>query len=297
MSIKEILNTKIKDVLHPKPLVTATDSDKVSDVLQKLIAHKLLSLPVFSEREKRFKSFVDIVDIVCHAVNILENSKTKDYDTLMKVDAFANERCGSIVIPSFDNQYFSITENDTLRKAIHSMVNLLNVRRMPVLGSGDALVGVLSQSQVINFISKYAHLLPFANKTVGDLGVGSRQVPTLSSSQSVREAFWKIKHDNASGVAIVNSDGKLIGNISASDIKVIGIDASLFSKMELPVSQVLASINAKPKPVSVSTSTTIDQLFKVFHEEHIHRIYIEDQRELIGVISLIDLINLVDLYC
>jgi len=177
------------------------------------------------------------------------------------------------------------------------MVNLANIHRIPVVDEHQKLIAVLSQTQVVHYLTPYVHLLPFANKTVEELELGNRKVVCVSTSDKVKDAFVKINSLKISGVAVLNSDGKLVGNISASDIKLIGLDASLFAKMELPISSVIFKINTKTTPVSVTPQSTIAQVFNMFNVEKLHRIYIREKGELLGVISVIDLINLVDRYC
>jgi CBS domain-containing protein len=49
----------------------------------------------------------------------------------------------------------------------------------------------------------------------------ARALFSISENNSVAESFAEIGKRLVSGLAVVDSDGKLIGNISASDIKVI----------------------------------------------------------------------------
>lgn len=57
-------------------------------------------------------------------------------------------------------------------------------------------------------------------KIVAEKFPAVKDVVSVSEDENVLSAFRKIKEEGVSGVAVVNKEGVLIGNISATDIRV-----------------------------------------------------------------------------
>ena len=96
------------------------------------------------------------------------------------------------------------------------------------------------------------------------------------------------------GVAIVDLNGKLVSNLSASDLK--GITESGFFKLEAPIFQVLETTPHKVLyqkkfgknlkwliffliklgTITIQAEDTFSYLLKLFAEKRVHRIYVVD---------------------
>lgn len=58
-------------------------------------------------------------------------------------------------------------------------------------------------------------------KTLRELGLAkSEGIVTVSINAQAIHAFWSIFFNKVSAVAVIDSEGKLLGNLSASDIRV-----------------------------------------------------------------------------
>jgi len=118
----------------------------------------------------------------------------------------------------------------------------------------------------------------------------------VKGNSPVSDAFKLIRNQNLNSVGVVNEDtGKLIGNISASDLKLVGLSGELFGRMLLSCRQYLTMIPTNPNftyPISVNTSTTVEELLKKFDVTHVHRIYVVDNQQMpIGIVSVYDLLK------
>ena len=140
----------------------------------------------------------------------------------------------------------------------------------------------------------------------------------MKTTDRAIEAFKIICDNQVSGIAIVDSNGKLVGNISASDLRVIffilfvsffffdfflflvqqqvGYDGKLMSKLLLSV-QDFAKLIPKntdfPGPYCVRKTATVYDVVEIIRESRTHRVYVvDDEKHPIGVISLIDIIDL-----
>ncbi len=62
----------------------------------------------------------------------------------------------------------------------------------------------------------------------------------MPGSESLIKAFAMIHYHQVTGIAIVNrSDGKIVGNISASDLKGFMKDKRWYEKLQTPVDELL----------------------------------------------------------
>jgi len=260
----------------------------------KLISNRILSIPIFDQNDL-FHSFVDILDIVKFALSILQTSG--DVGDISQTDTFKNVKIGEIPYITRYNPLHSLMKTDNLSKAINTMVNFWNIQRLPILDTQGNLEGILTQSQVVQYLESHIDKFPVRNKTIGDLHyVGYKRLHTINENALVKEAFTRMRDEQLLGLAVVDSNGKLVGNISASDIKVIGLDATLITKLNNSISNIIGLTQNKLKPVTVNPNLTIQDVFKKFSDEKIHRMYVEEKRELAGCITMTDILDIVIQY-
>jgi len=293
-SAKELLtNTIVKSIIKDKEfLVTIQGNESVGSALALLSQHKVSSLPVLNENSVSYGSFVDTVDICTF---VMRENAEKGTDAVE--NAFYTTPCSEAANKSRKNPFYQVLNSDNMKSCIGKMVALSNIHRLPVFDLQGTFVGVVSQSQMIGIISDNLSLFPIANKTVGDLRLGLKKVLTVQVSDCMEDAFKLISDHGVSGVAVVDDNSQsLRGNISASDIKLIDSkNGGSFGKLKSPIKEVLGETMAKKKPISVTTGTTIAEVFKLLSNEKIHRAFVVKDRstELVGVISLVDLLDLI----
>jgi len=251
---------------------------------------------VLDENLVCYGSFIDTVDICTFVMQAIDG-EAGDLTKAQKV--FLNTPSSDVANKSRKNPFHQILHTDTLKTCIGKMVALSNVHRLPVFDLQGSFVGVLSQSQVVNTITDNLPMFTMiANKAVADLRLGLKKVIAVKVSSPIREAFKVIADHRISGVAVVEDNSQsLVGNVSASDIKIVDThNGGSFDKLNKPIKEVLGETMAKKKPVSVTPSTSIGDVFKTMSKEKIHRLFVvKDHRsnELIGVISLVDLLDLI----
>jgi len=291
-SVRELLSTPLSTILaENKNIISVKGEESISSALEKLLTNKILSVPVFSEKEGRYVAFIDVIDIVVFALK----HNIEEFDKLGEKQEFTKAKCLEIANISKKNPYLQLLNTDSVKKAVSWMCNLGNLHRVPILDLSQSLVGILSQSQLVSHLSTHIELLPpFVKKTVGEL-VPRKKVISVTQKEPVKSAFLKMKEFNISGIAVVDGSGVLVGNVSASDIKMIGVDAALFGKLNSSVAEVLPSIKTKANPITVKEDTKISEVFSLLTREKIHHTFIVDKDfKPIGIISLTDVLLLVD---
>jgi len=299
-AIQLLQKTTVADLAVPGYIASVRDTDSVLDVFKVLVSCRVLGVPVFNTESKRFNGIVDMIDIICFALKVEDAQLKHLMQTSETTKMFEETKCAQIARISHE-PYLELLNSVDLIGAINVLVtayDYLGVHRVLVTNSTGAPLAILSQSKVVSFLAKNIGLFDFAAKTIQDLNIGFVKVLSISSDQPIKDAFQLIKRHKVGAVGVVDNEGKLVGNVSASDLKLIGFDTTLFGKMALPVKQVYADTSKHSYPICVRPDTKIKKVVTMIVEKTVHRVYIVDEhKKPIGVIGLIDILKLVSQYC
>jgi len=270
-------------------------NDPVSVVFKLLIQNKIQSVPVFNPQKQMFVAFIDILDIVSFLVRI---SREEEYQGIsIDSEKFARTTCGQIADVSGRNMYYPIDENAPLLTLLHLMVHK-KIHRVPVINMNNELVSVITQSHVLNLIFNNIDKFSNLQETVGNIQLGTKPVLTVHLQRSALDAFKIIYEKRVNGVAVVNDYNVLVGNVSASDLKQIGWDATFLTNLLLSVNEFLKMIHAEDDhekaPFSVHSSSTIQEAITKLVLTRSHRIYaVDDENHPCGNISLVDILEFI----
>lgn len=97
-----------------------------------------------------------------------------------------------------------------------------NAHRIAVVDRTGEMEGLISESTIIRWAAEACKDLEVCKKTVADLGLAPKDVLSVDINADAIVAFCKIVEQDVSGLAVVDDAGKLVANISASDLKVRG---------------------------------------------------------------------------
>ncbi len=193
------------------------------------------------------------------------------------------------------NPYFPVERRAPLINAIELM-SKWKVHRVPVIDADGDLVTLITQSHIVKFVYKYMSKLEhLADRTVERLQLGYPiDVVTVQENESTIKAFEQMQQNGVSAVGVVNDEGKLVGNVSVSDLKAIGYDGKLMSHLFAPVSEFLKL--AKPDSlgaITVTPQATFASVVEKLVNNRIHRIFVIDPEteKPLGVISLLEILK------
>jgi len=152
------------------------------------------------------------------------------------------------------------------------------LHRVAVLNTEKNLVGIISQSDLIRFAYQNIHLLPreLADKQIVNLNIGRSLIFVRLDSPFI-DTLETLYQNRISGLALVDEEFHLSGNISTSDLRGISpgsFDYFLGSTLQFLVKGRKGPIKA---PTSVGYSATLGEVLKMVHENNIHRIYLTNQ--------------------
>jgi hypothetical protein len=117
---------------------------------------------------------------------------------------------------------------------------------------------VVSQSDLVKLLWEHKEALELAKTlTVEELGLVYNAVFTVSAETTVLEAYHHMCMDHKSCMGVTDADGKLVGNLSLSDLR--GLDQDHFGLLLLPVSEMIAILQG----TKVSCCYRIDYLCRM----------------------------------
>jgi len=274
--------------------------------LSTLTDNKILSAPVVDASGTIHKS-VDMLDLVAYAVvklDLLKETIKKDHET--QVNEFLHKEIRNLPDFSNRNPFYTISSRKSLKKAIH-LLSHPHFHRVWVEEDG-VLVGVLTQSRAIEILLDHHKELKGTMKMrLFEAFPEARQTLMINHKELLINAFAKINLDRVSGIAVVDDDGVLVGNISASDLKFAKFSnpKDLLLELTHPIEEFLTP----PKegllswffgsgrkgrlfePIVVKPGDTLQEVMEKCATNKIHRVYVVDNSgRPLYVVSLGDII-------
>lgn len=163
----------------------------------------------------------------------------------------------------------------------------------------DQIINVISQSDIIRFlIPKMEDFNDLFDQTVSELGLGKHAALTVRDNDPTIKALKLMHSQCISALAVVDEEGRLVGNFSASDLKgAVMTDDDMandpFSSFLLPVMQFLKQGGMSHFPVvSCTPQTTLQHILLRLMALRVHRLWIVDENQCpIGIVSLTDVMK------
>jgi CBS domain-containing protein len=138
-------------------------------------------------------------------------------------------------------------------------------------------------------------------------------VVSLRPDQTIAEAQALLASKSVSGAPVVDASGRVLGVVSQNDLvrSVAHPDTAehagqFFSSLDeyadladtpVPASTQLVSDVMSKRVFSVSRDTGVAVAANVMRERHIHRLLVTDRGVLVGVLSSLDLLRVVEELC
>jgi len=236
--------------------------------------------------------FVDVLDVLYHILKV--HNPTGDYLEL-QWESMYWDRTPSYEVSNISEKDPFITVEFTT--SLHEILQIFSkgIHRAAVQESG-AVGTIISQSDVIEILSRAGIWIGnIVTCTLDELGLNAfgvlkKFIVVADEDLSVRNVLFKMKENKVSGVPIVNKDGKMVGNFSASDL--VGLEQSNWFWIGLPVMEFLNKIhrNLPKPPVTVSINNNLEFLLMKYSVHKVSRVYIVNEDfQPIGVITLTDI--------
>jgi len=285
-----------------KRLVLVGKKQPLERALSRINTHNILSLPVVDEDSPvgAVIGLLDVLDIIAAVSESAEGSPT------------ARPRRNTLFTPIQEimgkpghRPTYLISTHTSLYQAIHHFATsgiqrVMIVDRIIEEGTvveqtkpEEMVVGLLTQSDLVRFVAEnfvWMKREPIFQKTLQELGLGQRKPITVDMSVQAYQAFMEIHKQGSEGVAMVDANGKLIANVSASNIK--GMTRRNYQLLFRPLTQYLARDRKRgwwQLPLCTTLDTKLEQVVLQFVAAKVHRMYICDaEGRPTGEVSLSD---------
>jgi len=258
-------------------------------------------------KKKKFVGIVDVMDLLGVIIFLTEVKKIvdviadkpvnwKEYITeeqKVLMDATAIDIANS----SEKNPYVEVYEGLPLRSLMDMFGKDVNLHRVMVTTGERNAIGLVSQSNVIQFLQENKDHFPAKSLSpMKEWLVPKNNVVTVSIKTKTADAFQQLLAKRVSGVAVVDESGKLVGSLSSTDLK-RSLSMNLFADLLLPVENYLGRTDSTFKPhthsmISCTLDNSIADVVSKLSTNKIHRIFVVDQQgKPIHVLSLCDVIE------
>jgi len=267
--LKMFSETKLSDLPSHKPLLKFNTTDLVKDVFETLMKADVLSAPVYDAQKKECMGMVDLRDFVDFVMTIHMKGEPI---------IFTAEKLSDL---SGVNPFIPIPENTSLVEALREF-NIRKIHRMAVSKHGESsnILSLLTESALVDWL--YHHKDKFGehgNMTLKQLGLGGiegfHQVLSIKDTDTVLAALSTISKYNVHGLPVVDSDGKLVGNLSVRDLKYMV--ASDLTHLGISIKEFFAKFTGpRPSLLTCLPSTKFVDIVSMIAESKVHRVHVVD---------------------
>jgi CBS domain-containing protein len=296
---KAFMSIPIKYVVNVcKPVMFRWDQTP-SEALRLLADRNVLSAPFLSESGEVL-GFVDVIGLMALVVVGVATANGPADDN----DAMPHETLGVLV----DRKWLHVQRGPALRvnDSLYRLMQVMarGVHRIPVMDeSGEAMIGIATQSDVVSLLARHPILLGFlASKSIEAVAM----ITPAASIDSVRgdvTAFQAIAHvarTKHAALAVVDSSNHIVASFSANAVKGLhhGVAATLRATVVEFLQSLLPTSAPETPPLfhSCPPSTTVFELVHAVAEIRAHRIWVttpgsSGKQKLVGLVSLTDLLR------
>lgn len=295
-------HTRIVEILPRRKVVFVYDDAKLGPTLKLMNERGLTAIPVFKRENAvhRCLGWLDMRSIMLYlAFGKFKNIATADGSSAALFDrnvAWADQTVVDLLQLNPANAYYwEYNSNDEVAQLIDPFVK--GVHRVIVASSSDPTsfeeADVCTQSDFVRFIfHSYSAFGRNTDKSVESLGLSvTPSLVTVPSTATALDAFRKAVAHDLHAVGVVDEGGRLVGTISASDLK--ALDAEHLRFATLNVLDFLRKYSPRSvKPITVSKQCILRTVIAKLLQNRLHRIWVVDgDHKPTGVISMTDVIR------
>mmetsp|Transcript_30531 Transcript_30531/g.76617 ORF Transcript_30531/g.76617 Transcript_30531/m.76617 type:complete len:312 (+) Transcript_30531:102-1037(+) len=297
--LQEFLGTvTLGDLVRGKgELISASKDAPIKEVLALMSNYRVMSIPL-TDAENKYVAIVDLLEIMTYVAfaSYFKGPDGTAKPQLNKLD---------LSLPVEEVTGLS-EESKTLwvRKSTDTLPDVLEllskgVHRLLVENDDDKTVKLLTQTDVVRFlVARQDHPAVRAkcdetlqNARLVDVSGGKPPV-TCTTSWTALDCFRKLYMSDVSAVAIVDKDGTLAGNVSASDVR--GLKLSNLESVNKPVLDYLKTHAGGHlvQPVTADPiRSTVGSVMAQLVAGRVHRVWVVDGSKPIGVVSMTDIMS------
>mmetsp|Transcript_1047 Transcript_1047/g.1438 ORF Transcript_1047/g.1438 Transcript_1047/m.1438 type:complete len:326 (-) Transcript_1047:45-1022(-) len=307
-TVKDIL-----DFVGPRKLVSIDGLNTTVENASKILhEHKILSAPIFDELNWKPAGFLDVLRLLqytsFHEFFHQAAKGSKDFEKIL----FSLGSVGDVLKNDARASHVSIYKPtdplSTLLQEFSQGYHRVLVYTLPDNANAPSSYAhtncyrLISQSDVVHFLLKKAnnnelpeHMMEIIKRPLSELNLGNplgNKLILVKKSQAAIDAFVEMSSKNVSAVPVTDENGKIVANLSASDLR--GITGHQLSDLNLHVLDFIEKRTGK-KPAHPVTSETENSLLEVMQQTvgaKVHRTWVVDSdAKPVSVVTFTDIIG------
>jgi len=271
-----------KIVTEGREIIAVSASDTLTQVIRTLGQAHIFSAPVIRQ-DGLAAGFVDWLDILGHLIEVVSEEKqsrvtpasrsltTDDMSMIMdRANNFALRTVEGKALPnkSKKDPWKTIKMADNVQKA----TNVLSLYHHVALERDGKLVNILSQMDLLRWLqSDTQRMGADGRKTLQGLHLHRKRVVCVRETDLTIDAFYTIYKAGVSGAGVLDEAGKLVGCLSASDLKLLA-ESYDFTLLLKSVKDFLAEEGSDP--IAMHHFDTLGDVVAKMVAHHVHRVFI-----------------------
>jgi CBS domain-containing protein len=290
-----------------KNLVLVNSNQPIERALSRINTHNVHSLPVVDANtgsKGSVMGVIDILDIISALSESWETNTTRSQRVQMLFTPISELLSSEKPHPPTHLMSIHTTLHDAIKQMATARINrvLIVERQLDKIiiqqaKPEEVVLGLLTQSDIIRFAAEnlmWIEREPLFQKTLRQVSLGQRKPIIVQPDVLAYQAFKEIHNkEGREGVALVDNDGKLIANISASNIK--GMTRANIQLLYRPLTDFLARDRKRgwwQLPITTTLDTTLENVLLQFVGAKVHRMYIvDDDGKPVGEVSISDIVR------
>ncbi|CAG8530226.1 4992_t:CDS:2 [Acaulospora morrowiae] len=278
-------------------LIAASPVISIRQALKTMSIHNITSLPIYSHDSKNIVNIVNFVDVLYYVTekvvagenlpNHLKDSKLDDHiEAVMTLDT---ERESYRILKT--------DANDNIKSLLEAFSRGIH-RSLVIDYTNKTEPYILTQTDIIRYVYAHPESLPSIDfdSSLKSLGLAEKkhEVVVGYDNEIALNLYRRMSEKNLTGIPIINSEEKLIGNLSVSDLR--GLSYESIENLALPVLKFLETLSNSEtslNAISVSEHASLREVLRLIVTNRIHRVWIvSEDCKVRGIVSLTDLIQL-----
>lgn len=282
-----------------KPIILETQMT-VAEAAETLSSHMISSAPVFDPMSNSIEFMFDFRDICVLMMDFLKNENhmsriRSNINFSFLISDLTIEAAKSL---SHVQSFRFCHRDDSLLRAFPVFGS--GIHRIAVVDDEGGFLGVISQSDAISCIHKYADSLQSVlSKSLEQLEIARKSIICCGLDTVVLEALGMMQENFISSVGVVDENGSLIGVLSMTDIRHVFREKA-FAVLKSTAHDFLAEIRQRYSKVqgkasypvfAVRPNASLHDVINKLVSTRAHRIYVTVEERPVGVVSLTDILR------
>jgi len=274
--------------LQPKTrnIISSERTDTLPVVFKKLVDNNILAVPVLTQKGEYFGivGIYDIVRFVTDMFSDISNTSMLDLETLFA----SNSKFSNAIVTDIMqwpvrkiNPFHPVLKGYSLFSAWETLA-LSDAKRVVVTDANSQVVDIVTQSMAIDFLWQNIEMIgKLADKRVDEIQLLRNHVITqVDEHTTAIVAFREMVNRKEDHIAVVDTLGNLVDNLSLRDLRGIRPDGKVFYRLWSTVKEFKLKVREEfpekspPGPIYVLPTNTLYQVVEIMAVKHVHHVFV-----------------------